>query len=395
VESTSRTPLYLNFHEKRSGSKNDFSPGTATITGPTGFGKTTLMLALDAQSQKYGGTRIFFDRGRGAEPYVRAMGGFYTQLKPGESTGFNPLSLPKTAENINFLTIWLGSLLLKNDGDQLTADEENHVVEVINRSYTLPFEDRQLSNIKSFFPTNFERLINLKAWIHSHNSDSPDGKYAYLFDNASDLEHQSDSLRLENQRMAGFDMFSLLRDAPQTVIFSVMVYLFHRVEALIDGKALMGIYLEEGWQLLNNSYWVKKIEAVINAGRKKNSFLVFTTQFPNTIARSALATVLIEGASTHIFLPNDKASRSDYVDCFKLTERQYELILGLTVQERKFLVMQRQEAALGTFNLAGLEDYIAILSGNDASASLLDEIRAEVGDDPALWLPRFQAQRLR
>jgi len=284
---------------------------------------------------------------------------------------------------------------VENEHDQISADERNHVAEVINRSYTLPFEDRQLSNIKNFFPTHFKRLINLKAWLRSHNSDSPDGEYAYLFDNASDLLHQSDSLRLENQRMAGFDMVSLLSHAPQTVIFSVMVYLFHRVEAVIDGKSLMGIYLEEGWQLLDNPYWVKKIEAFINAGRKKNSFLVFTTQFPNTIAKSALATVLIEGASTHIFLPNDKASRSDYVDCFKLTERQYELILKLTVQERKFLVTQRQEAALGTFNLAGLEDYIAILSGNDASAALLDEIRAEVGDDPALWMPRFQAERPR
>lgn len=395
VESSSKTPLYINFHEQGSGSKNDFSPGTTTITAPTGMGKTTLMLALEAQSQKYGGTRIFFDRGKGVELYVRAMKGFYSRIDPKSSTGFNPLALPYTPQNVNFLTRWLESLLITKPEEALTAAERKQVEEVINRSYTLPFKDRVLSVVKSFFPAHFSRRDHLTPWLRSSNPDRPDGKYAYLFDNISDLEHESDALRLDNVRMAGFDMTHLLKNEPESVCFSVMLYLFHRVEALIDGKSLMGIYLDEGWQLLKNPFWVGKIEEYISTARKQNTYLVFATQSPNSIAKSAIRNIIIEGGSTHIFLPNNRAEEADYIDGFKLTQREYQLIKDALRQERKFLVKQGHTAAMGTINLNGLEDYIAILSGNDTTVELVDRLRAEVGDDPAAWMPLFQEQRPR
>lgn len=44
-------------------------------------------------------------------------------------------------------------------------------------------------------------------------------------------------------------------------------------------------------------------------------------------------------------------------------------------------------------DLSGLDDALAILSGRAATVSLLDRIRAEVGDDYALWRAPFHAQR--
>ena len=44
-------------------------------------------------------------------------------------------------------------------------------------------------------------------------------------------------------------------------------------------------------------------------------------------------------------------------------------------------------------NLKGLEDDCAIISGRQETVSLLDTIRAEVGDDPKIWLPIFQQRR--
>jgi type IV secretion system protein VirB4 len=44
-------------------------------------------------------------------------------------------------------------------------------------------------------------------------------------------------------------------------------------------------------------------------------------------------------------------------------------------------------------NLAGLEDDIAIISAREQTLLLLDQIRAEVGDDPAKWLPLFHTRR--
>jgi type IV secretion system protein VirB4 len=38
-------------------------------------------------------------------------------------------------------------------------------------------------------------------------------------------------------------------------------------------------------------------------------------------------------------------------------------------------------------NLTGERDILTILSGRERTVRLLDEIRAEKGDDPADWIP--------
>jgi type IV secretion system protein VirB4 len=41
-----------------------------------------------------------------------------------------------------------------------------------------------------------------------------------------------------------------------------------------------------------------------------------------------------------------------------------------------------------------MDDYLAVLSSTTDNVDLLDQIRAEVGDAPAIWLPTFY-QRVR
>ena len=40
-------------------------------------------------------------------------------------------------------------------------------------------------------------------------------------------------------------------------------------------------------------------------------------------------------------------------------------------------------------NLTGEHELLTILSGRERTVRLLDEIRAETGDDPAAWIPRL------
>ena len=42
-----------------------------------------------------------------------------------------------------------------------------------------------------------------------------------------------------------------------------------------------------------------------------------------------------------------------------------------------------------TFDLGGMTDILNVLSGTTDNIELLDVIREEVGDDPAVWLPVF------
>ncbi|MEL6488108.1 MAG: VirB4 family type IV secretion/conjugal transfer ATPase, partial [Pseudomonadota bacterium] len=103
LETTSATPFFFNFHH---GDLGNFS-----VIGPSGSGKTVVMNFLAAQAQKYSPRTILFDKDRGAELFIRGIGGRYDRICPGEPTGFNPLSLPDTPANKAFLRDWFGVLL--------------------------------------------------------------------------------------------------------------------------------------------------------------------------------------------------------------------------------------------------------------------------------------------
>ena len=86
LESTAASPYYFNFHH------GDL--GNFLLIGPSGSGKTVILNFLLAQAQKFEPRIVFFDKDRGAEIFLRALGGHYDVLRPGVMTGFNPLQLP-------------------------------------------------------------------------------------------------------------------------------------------------------------------------------------------------------------------------------------------------------------------------------------------------------------
>jgi type IV secretion system protein VirB4 len=91
------------------------------------------------------------------------------------------------------------------------------------------------------------------------------------------------------------------------------------------------------------------------------------------------------------------ADRKTYVEGFGLTESEYELIKTLPDDSHYFLLNygRGKESVVLRANLKGLDDDCAIISGRQETVSLLDTIRAAVGDDPTIWLPIFQQRRKR
>ena len=63
---------------------------------------------------------MIIDKDRGLEILVRALGGEYLPLKNGMPTGCNPLQLPPTPANVDFLKTWL-RLLARNQGGESAA----------------------------------------------------------------------------------------------------------------------------------------------------------------------------------------------------------------------------------------------------------------------------------
>ena len=123
--------------------------------------------------------------------------------------------------------------------------------------------------------------------------------------------------------------------------------------------------------------------------RKQNGIFVFATQEPSDALESPIAKTLVQQCATYIFLPNPSADYEDYSQGFKLTDAEFDLIKSLGEDSRRFLIKQGGNSAIAQLNLHGFDDELLVLSGIPDNAELVEEIIAEVGEDPAVWLPIF------
>ena len=69
--------------------------------------------------------------------------------------------------------------------------------------------------------------------------------------------------------------------------------------------------------------------------------------------------------------------------------REFNLLKNTDPGTRYFLVKQGKDVVVARIDLSGMDDVIGVLSGRAETVSVLDQVRAEVGDDPEVWLPIF------
>ena len=82
-----------------------------------------------------------------------------------------------------------------------------------------------------------------------------------------------------------------------------------------------------------------------------------------------------------------------YIKHFKLSEKEYELIRDLPEKSRRFLIKQGSNSVVAELDLRGFDDELAVLSGNTATSLLAEQLVAQLGEDPAIWLPEFHKIR--
>lgn len=365
LETTSGSPYYFSFH------KGDL--GNFTVIGPSGGGKTVLLTFLMAQARKVSPSLFYFDKDRGAEIFIRAVGGRYDLIRPGEPTGFNPLAMEDSSGNRAFLSELI--MRLTSAGGEATADERATIADAVDANFAQAPRYRRLRYFQELFhglrrPAMGDLASRLSPWFG-------DGEHAWLFDN------ESDGLDL-SRGVVGFDMTRIL-DTPHTRT-PAMMYLFHRVEQSLDGRPSL-IVVDEGWKALDDDVFVQRIRDWEKTVRKRNGAVGFATQSASDALESRIASAIVEQAATQVFLPNPKAQRREYVDGFGLTQHEYDLVRTLPDTSRCFLVKQGDDSVVARLNLKGLEHHLTVLSGTEASVRRLDALRARVGDDPADWLP--------
>lgn len=368
-ETLACTPYYFNFHH------NDV--GNFLVFGAMGSGKTLLTGFLIAQSMKFGGKRVIFDKDRGLEICVRAMGGVYERIKPGIRTGFNPCQLEDSPENRAFLYSLLKQMLTVNHETLTEADSET-ITYAIDGLYRLHKSIRQFCHIASFFGAR--RAGSLRNRFDQWHGD---GQYAWMFDN------ETDSLNLDAD-VIGFDLGSILAD-PACKTPAVM-YMIYRVQQAMTGQRGM-IFFDEGWLALNDPVFRDIFNDLGRTTRKKNIIFGLATQIASDTVDSPINKAINESAHCKIFFPNPSAERSVYIDNFGLSEHQYQLVRTLPDDQHFFLLLHgngvNKESVVARPDLSSLPDDIAVISGRESNLALFDKIRTDVGDCPADWLPIY------
>jgi len=364
LETTAATPYFFNFHR---GDLGHFS-----VIGPSGSGKTVVLNFLAAQVQKWRPRVLLFDKDRGAEIFVRAIGGRYASLRSGEATGFNPLQLPDTPGNRAFLRRWLAQLL--GDAQQpLSADEAAILAAAVDANYEQAPQYRRLRHFRELLggqrrPQPGDLAARLAPWCG-------DGERAWLFD------HAYDRLDLGIPTL-GFDMTELL-DMPQ-LRTPTLLYLFHRVEERLDGSPAL-ILIDEGWKALDDAVFAAHLRDWMKTLRKRNAIVGFGTQSARDALDSQVASAIIEQAATQIFMPNPRARAEDYCDGFGLSAQELELVRLLPAHAHAFLVKHGNESVVARLDLSGMPELLTVLSGREASVRRLDQLRAQLGEHPRQW----------
>src|SRR5207302_3485087 len=87
---------------------------------------------------------------------------------------------------------------------------------------------------------------------------------------------------------------------------AVLSYLFHRIEARLDGRPTL-LIIDEGWLALDDEGFSGQLREWLKTLRKKNASVIFATQSLADIDGSAIAPAIIENCPTRILLPNDRA----------------------------------------------------------------------------------------
>jgi type IV secretion system protein VirB4 len=373
LETTSGTPYWFNFHER--------DVGNFTVIGPTGTGKTVLLTFLMAQAQRLKPRSIYFDKDRGAEIFIRAIGGEYTVVSPGKPTGLNPLQLEDTPKNRGFLRDWLQLLVSDDNHQRLTSKEVDIISDAVNANFEAPPENRRLRYIAELLAGyGAEQDSSLGEKIAKWHTK---GERAWLFDN------EQDTLALDNSTI-GFDLTSILDDKISRAPW--LLYIFHRIDELLNGEKTI-IMLDEGWKMLDDPVFTARIKDWMKTIRKQNGILGFATQSVRDAINSEVGDTIIEQSFTQIFLPNNKASEEDYCKGFGLTQQELMIIRELTPESRCFLIKHGTDSVIAKLDLNNMDDFIAVLSGRTETVKLLEEIMKEKGKSPEDWLDTFLLRR--
>lgn len=366
--------------------------GNAAVFGPTGSGKTTFLGFVLAMLAEGNGARVvFFDKDRGAEILARALGGTYLALPSGRPTGLAPLkALTADPADLGFLASWVRGLVSSQAGEGadaagLSPEDERRIEQGLSAVMRLPPEARSLSELRAFLGQSDPAGAGarLERWCAGR-------ALGWAFDGEADLVGIGGDGNAA--RFLGFDMTAVLDDP--AVRGPAMAYLFHRVEALLDGSRVV-VAIDEFWKALADPAFRGMVNDKLKTIRKLNGAVVLGTQSPRDALSSPIAHSLVEQCPTKVLMPNPRASAEDYRGGLKLTAPEFRMVredLAACGGRGGFLLKQGVHSVACDLDLRGMDDFVAVLSGRRSTVALMERLREAHGPEPGEWLPHFMAR---
>lgn len=376
-KTTSGTPNFFNLHVSGDDS-DDYGKkllGNAMIIGQSSAGKTTLLNFILAQIQDKKPRLVTFDKDRGMEIFIRAIGGNYNSLELGKPTGFNPFQTC----NREFIKEFLVHLL-EIDGLGISHYDDIEIEKALNTIDGHPLHYRRLSILLQALPNPITEdsrptvAARLQKWCEG-------GQYGWCFDNPID------TLDITKNDIFSFDITEFL-ELP-SIRAPMMMYLIHRTEKMIDGTRFIYVF-DEFWKMLEDYYFKKLVKDKLKTIRKQNGLCIFATQEPEDALSSDISSTLISQVATLLLLQNQKADENDYVNGLKITKEEYEIVKNIPEGSREFLIKQGDNTSQAVFNLKGMDKELLVLSGTPDNALIVNEIINKLGkDNISNWLNEF------
>lgn len=383
LRTPAQQPYYFNLHTSPLLEHSEGKPylGNSLVIGTSGSGKTVLLNTLLIMAQKYRTekqklTVLYFDKDRGAEIAIRANAGGYLTVQNGQPTGFNPFALDNNEKNVQFL-ISLTKLLLSQDGQPLSAVDETRLSDGIRALMTMPKEQRRLGVLPQLLIQGLSAQERENSLTQRLARWTLGGDLAWVFDNPKD-ELDFD------KPLFGIDGTDFLDN--REVRTPLSYYLLYRMESVIDGRRFVAV-MDEFWKWIKDPAFSDFAYNKLKTIRKQNGLVIFATQSPADVLNNEISRACVEQLATLICYPNPKATEEDYIQGFKLTPAEFEIVRNLDEHSRCALVKQGQTSTVVSINLAGFPHDLPILSGSTENTELCEQIRSRCGEDPQIWIP--------
>lgn len=295
--------------------------GHSLVVGPTGAGKSVLLALIALQFRRYEKAQIFaFDFGGSIRAAALACGGDWQDLGSslhGVDTTSTPVTLQPLAHiddpaERSWAAEWLGAILA-SEGVALDPQAKEHLWSALGSLSSAPVEERTLTGLAVLLQAQ-----DLKQALAPYCMGGPWGQL---------LDAETEQLGSSN--FQAFETEGLIGSASAAAVLS---YLFHRIEARLDGSPSL-IIIDEGWLVLDHPLFAAQLKTWLKTLRKKNASVIFATQSLADIENSTIAPAIIESCPTRIFLPNERAIEPQITriyERFGLNPRQIEILAQAT-----------------------------------------------------------------